>query len=98
MTATPLTPEPYGVAWLRELCDKAGKGVLNNIDARCVWRSIAGLLATIDAQASENERLKASLAVVVEALTKIKNMRRLGEAADVARDALAQLPPQGDTP
>lgn len=33
-------------AWLRELSDKGGKGVVNNIDARCLGRA-ANLLARL---------------------------------------------------
>jgi len=44
------------VTWLRYLADKGGKGVVNNIDARCLGR-IADELERLQ---SEAERLKKS--------------------------------------
>lgn len=58
--------EPYGVTWLRELCDKAGKGVLKNVDARCVRRVVDGLLDTIT-------EAHGKIAVLVEALNECAN-------------------------
>lgn len=45
----------YGVIWLRTHCDAAAKGSVK-LDARGVWRTVDGLLATI---ASDRETLEA---------------------------------------
>lgn len=45
---TPLA-EHYGVEWLLEICERAGKGALpDNIDARCVARTVNGLLDELE--------------------------------------------------
>ena len=104
----PLSAQSWGVTWLRDMCDKAGKECLpKNIDARSVRRVVDELCARVDAmQAAESQlaSIKADVNVLNELLRRKTGMGQGeidSEAAEL-QEALstAPTPPsqkEGDT-
>ena len=85
----------YRVEWLRTICQKAGKGTLNSIDARAVLCAVDGLLATISALRAERDELAAAVCVLVDRLgTYIKAYNIACEEdneLEVSRSVLKQI-------